>query len=579
LNLAPNSSGKWGLVARLTLFAILTSLLGCAGFWRDGFSVVFGNEQHATGPDQAEAYAHFLASVIHERHGEYKQAAAELVKATQNAPDSPTLTLRLIRNRLKIEDYSGALASAKRAVEQIPGNANLWIVLGEIQHQLNQNDESVESFKQAIQLDPDNVMGLGGLVSVEESSNDFVAAADIYKKLAEKLPNSASVQFQLGLSLARINANDEARAALSRALELRPELARANYMLGVMDMDAGANEDAVKHLSIYVQSSPDDARARENLAGALGRLGRFEEAIPILAPVLEGEETETRHFIEASYLLLRAGHCAKAEETLPAEGAPAFGSILRALARKASGEPARPILETLDSISTDIDDECKQYLNEILFLFGKAQAGEYFISALSEERNAGVRSKCLDIVLSKTYIGLERKEEAEKILLEALDRCGSDKSLHYCLAILYEDSKRISDAEKHLKECLVLDPDNPEILNFLGYMYADNNIKLDEAKALLEKALKSDPESPYYLDSLGWIYYRKGNADRAIELIEKSIQLMDQDDAELRDHLGDAFLLKGDKEKAVAEWKRAIRLNPKLEGLKEKLERCEKTAP
>jgi tetratricopeptide (TPR) repeat protein len=562
---------------RMVTFVTLASMFGCASFWREGFAAVFGGEQTAKSSDRAEAFSHFLAAMVYERHGRFDKASDELNKAAANAPDSATLTLRLIRTRLKHQDYEGALAAAERAVQQIPNNANLWIVRGEIQHQLKRDDKAVESFQKAITIDPENVMGLGALVSVQESTNDFVAAADIYRKLAELTPDSAVVQFQLGLSLARINEPEGARAALKRALDLRPDLARAHFMLGILDMEAEDNAAAAEHLATYIKNSPEDARARENLAGVLGRLKRYGEASDALAAILSGQDAAARRHIEATYLLLRAGRYKEADEMIPADGALAFGAILRALARKGMGEPHRPLLESLDAIETDIDKECGQFLNELLYLFGKADAGDYLISALGEERKEGIQSKTLDIFFARVLMALDRQQEAESVLLDALNRYGPDKQLHYCLAVIYEGAKRIEDAEKHLKEYLKLQPDDPDVLNFLGYLYADYNFKLDEAEALLKKALAIDPDNGFYLDSLGWVYYRKGDADRAIEFIQRAIRSMENDDAELRDHLGDAYLLKGDVDKALAEWKRAQRLDPKLERVKPKIEQHEKT--
>ena len=69
------------------------------------------------------------------------------------------------------------------------------------------------------------------------------------------------------------------------------------------------------------------------------------------------------------------------------------------------------------------------------------------------------------------------------------------------------------------------------------------------------------------------MYYRRGNADKAIEYIRRAIVAMDHDDAILRDHLGDAYLMKGDKKRAVSEWRRARRLDPKLDGVQEKIDK------
>jgi len=573
----PNAR-KMEIIFRTAVFVMVISMLGCTSFWRDGFAAVFGGSEPRKSSVRADAFAHFLAATVYERQGQYDKATEELNKAGELAPNSPTLSLRLIRSRVRAQDYEGAARAAERAVQQVPNNANLWIVLGEIYHQLKQYDKAVESFQKAIQIDPENVLGLGALVSVEESTNDFVAAADIYKKLSELTPNSAAVHFQLGLSLARINDSENARKELKRAIELKPDLARAHYMLGILEMEAGDNAPAAEHLATYLKDSGKDVRARENYAGVLGRLKRYGEAMEELRAILSDEEGATRHGIEAMYVLLRGGRYKEADEMLPAEGAPAFGAILRALARKGMGEPYRPILESLDAIDTKVDEEYSQFLGELLYLFGKSDTGEFFLSAFDDAQKEGIQSKTLDIFHARVLMGLDRNDEAEAVLTAALNRYGSDKSLHYCLAIVYEDSKRVDEAEKQLKEYLKLEPDDPEVLNFLGYLYADHNFKLDEAETLLKRALAIDPGNGFYLDSLGWVYYRKGDADKAVDLIRKSILAMENDDAEVRDHLGDAYLLKGDVQQALEEWKRAQRLDPKKEGIREKIDQYEKSA-
>ncbi len=525
---------------------------------------------------RAESYSRFLAAVMLEHNGDFNQAIDNLERAAALAPESTTLNLRLIRIFVRIQDYADARKIAERTLEQNPDNANLWIVYGEILQQLKQTDKAVEAFQKAIELDPENVMGYGALVAVEESTNDFVAAVDIYQRLAKLRPDVGPIHYQLGLSLARINDAAGARKEFERALELMPKLARAHFMLGVICLEAGENEAAALHLAAYVKTTPDDARAKESLAGALGRLKRYDDAIVLLKHLASSKEPEPRYNIEAMYMMIRAGRCADVDEMAPADGAPIFGSLMRALARKGMNEPDKPILDTLDAIPGDIDAECTAYLNELLYLFGRDETAGYFIEAFESARAEGVESKSLDIALARTLMRVDKNEAAEKVLAASLARWGSDVSLHYCLAVVYDNLDRVSETEAQLEAYLKLKPDDPEVLNFLGYFYAEHNMKLDRAEELLKRALDIDPENGFYLDSLGWVYYKRGDADRAIELIRKAILASDNDDVELRSHLGDAYLLKGDIEKAVAEWKRAQRLNPKFEGLQEKLDKYAK---
>jgi tetratricopeptide (TPR) repeat protein len=322
---------------------------------------------------RAEAINHYIAATLYEQRGQFDSAITEMQEAAKREPDSPTLCVRLIRAYLHKQDYENARIMAEKAVGQRPENANLWIVLGEIYHQLGRSDDAVQAFQKAIATDPGNILGYGALVSVEEGANDLVAAVDIYKKLAELTPGAAGVHFQLGLCLARMNDAEGAKIALKRALELNPALIRAVYLLGVICLDTGATSQAAEYLTRYIENVPEDVQARENLAGAFARMKKFPEAIGAILPIFSGQKTEPRHYLEMMYLLLRAERYKEAEEMLPPEGLPFLGSLLRAFARKGVGEPYLPIVNTLDAIEGDLDAECTGGLNELLHLFGREE--------------------------------------------------------------------------------------------------------------------------------------------------------------------------------------------------------------
>jgi Flp pilus assembly protein TadD len=214
--------------------------------------------------------------------------------------------------------------------------------------------------------------------------------------------------------------------------------------------------------------------------------------------------------------------------------------------------------------------ETSQYLNPLLYLFGQEEVGQLLASEFEALRSEGVRSQRLEILTGRVYMLRERYAEAEPALLRALE-LGDNKWPHFYLGLVYDELDRFRDAEKHLKACLALDPNDPEIMNNLGYIYAVQDTKLDEAERLLSQALELEPNNGFYLDSLGWVHYRKGEPDKAIEYIRRALSALERDDAILRDHLGDAYLLKGETVRALGEWKRARRLDPKLEGVQEKI--------
>ncbi|HUW59973.1 MAG TPA: tetratricopeptide repeat protein [Candidatus Bathyarchaeia archaeon] len=540
-----------------------------------------GRGSSATGFDpprksrpRAEAFSHFLAATMLERRGAMDEAITEMRAAADLQPDSSSLTLRLIRAYVRNQDYDNARDMAERAVTQIPDNANLWVVLGEIYHQLNNYDKAVEAFQKAIEIDPENVLGYGALVSIEEKTNDLVAALDIYQRLARMTPNSAGVHFQLGLCLVRINDNENALPSLERALELNPNLIRAHYLIGAIHLENGDNEKAVDHLEQYLDQSnlPDAEQAREQLAAVFARMGRYDDSLEQLDLLIESKATLSRHHLERMYVLLRAGKAPQALEVVPPDDMPILGAFFRALARKKIGEPYQAAVQALDTVDGNVDEETRSFLNELLYLYSDNDAGKFLVSELTALRGEGIRSNAVDLLLARTLINLERYEEAIPVLEGVLEHDGPQHAAHFDLATCYELLEKPVEAETHLKACLEIEPNDPEIMNFLGYMYAVNKMKLDEAEKLLVRALEIDPDNGYYLDSLGWIYYQMGNPDKALDFLKKAVLASESDDAELRDHLGDIYLLKGDTERALAEWRRANRLNPKLEGVKEKID-------
>lgn len=541
---------------------------------------VGANGKLAFGPlaprtDRAAAMGHYITSVYLERLGRIPEAFEELKQVPELDKTAVYPSLRLIRTFVRAQEFDKARVLAENAVQQIPDNPALWIMLGEVYHQLKQYDEAIDAFNKAIALNPDNVHGYGALAEVLETTNDLVSSLEIYEKLVKLNPDSAGLQFQLGATLVRMNDREGAVEAFKKTIALNPGFSQARYMLGTLYLELNRPEESVHELATYIAQRAGDSRALEVLAGALGRLGRNEEALATLRAVLATESALPKHHVLASLLLLRAGKPVEAEQAAPPT-APIYGTLMRALARKAQGLPYQPLIESLDTAESDVDQESVEILNDLIYLLGKDIGGAWLYDEFTKLQEGVTTSRTLTMARARILFGLDRYQEAAAILEGLLADGPADKTLLYYLSDANEKLKNISLAEKYLLAYLELDPANPEMLNFLGYMYADQNMKLDDAEKLIRKALDADPGNPYYLDSLGWVYYRRGKGKEAVEAIQQAIHGMNSDDAILRDHLGDAYLLNGEPQKAVGEWKRALRLDPKLKGVQEKISQHDK---
>jgi len=125
---------------------------------------------------------------------------------------------------------------------------------------------------------------------------------------------------------------------------------------------------------------------------------------------------------------------------------------------------------------------------------------------------------------------------------------------------------------KHLKKVIEINPKHADALNYLGYSYAEKGINLEDAHSLINRALDLKPDSGYIIDSLGWVFYKLGKYDEALKNLLRASEIV-KDDPVILEHVGDVYNSVGQKENAKKYWEKAIELNEKEEGLKERVEK------
>ena len=136
----------------------------------------------------------------------------------------------------------------------------------------------------------------------------------------------------------------------------------------------------------------------------------------------------------------------------------------------------------------------------------------------------------------------------------------------YFRGICYERSKQWPKSEADLKKALELFPEQPHVLNYLGYSWIDQGINLDEGMDMIKRAVQQRPDDGYIVDSLGWAYYRIGNYEEAVHQLERAIELKPEDPT-INDHLGDAYWRVGRVLEAKFQWAHARDLKPDPEDL------------
>lgn len=193
---------------------------------------------------------------------------------------------------------------------------------------------------------------------------------------------------------------------------------------------------------------------------------------------------------------------------------------------------------------------------------GRTGEAETLLRAMADERPDNISALA---TLADMQRGHSRFAEAAVVYQEAIDRVGTPESRHwsifYAMGIALERSKRWGQAEQALLKALELSPDQPLVMNYLGYSWADQGVKLEEAVVMVQKAVDLRPADGYVIDSLGWAHFRMGNYEEALKHLERATELRPEDPV-INEHLGDVYWKVGRRLESCFQWRHALTLDP-----------------
>jgi tetratricopeptide (TPR) repeat protein len=501
-----------------------------------------------------------------------------------------------------------AIEQYQKIAELVPNDIEAWLILGRLQKVAQNSVESEAAFKKALELDPDNEDALTGLAMVYSDLGDGRRASELLAKVVEKSPNLRTLT-SLAAAYEQMREYALAAETLRRASELAPEngeIKRAmaqNYLMAdQIDEALGIYEQLVKedprdaqsHLrlsQIYRQQRKfDKAREANEEAKRLdpGNLeaiyndvniyeaeGRNEDAVRALKELLDStaksaytasEKANRAIFLERLGLLYRRQHrtedAVKVFQELGALDEEQYGA--RAAAQvidtwRQAHEMKRALAESETAL--------KKYPKERVVLVTRASvladAGRVDEAVdIVKSLLGGTNDREVWLTLAQVYEKGKRYEEMGKAIDEADKLSVSDEEkeiVYFMRGAMYEKMKDYEASEAQFRKVLEINPDSASALNYLGYMLADRNVRLEEALEMIQKAVDQEPNNGAYLDSLGWVYYRLGRLEDAEHWLKRALATADRDPA-INDHLGDVYFKQGKLRDAISQWEIALRL-------------------
>ena len=489
-----------------------------------------------------EALGHYLQGRLLEERGDSEQALNEFYRALLLDFHASEVARRVSEVSARMGEAQRSLEFADRALALDPDDArSLWLK-GAALFNLGRAQESLEFLRAAVDHDSSQVEYLRTLARVGEHVDRVDLVARAYERIVDLEDDDGEAWFQLAAARARLGEVAAAGRALAQAVELNPLRPGVFFLQGWVEEGLGHPRQAIDLYRRHLEIHATDQVTRRRLVGLLARQGRYAEAYREARVVSQArpEDPEARE-LEAD-LAFRAGQPTEGKalveklERQAAEDPERLERVIGILSRNGRGRTAVTVADVWS------DRHPSDARSPLLAARARAMAGETEAAIPFALKAVDTLPDSLAprVLLARLYQGRDRFGDAEQVWKDAAGKFPDRLELILDLALCREKLGDIDGAEQSVREALRREPENPTVLNFLGYLLADHNRRLDEALGMIRRAVEKDPDNGAFVDSMGWVYYRLGRLQDARKELERAVNLTGGD-AVVHEHLGDVY--------------------------------------
>ncbi len=434
-------------------------------------------------------------------------------------------------------EHDKAAAAMRSALVLQPGSARAYQILGDISTRQEKPEEAIASYRKALESDPGNVrvrLGLGEVLYDQRQTEEALAEAE------NILRADAQNRYALDLkarSLRDLRRFDEADAVADQLIAGDKSDLKSSYLKVTI---AEQRRDHAKAAALLEEllarpASPEDATTRRvfhvHLGFAYQQMQRYDDAAQQFARAI-------------------------------ASGPPPDANLLtfHAEALSLAGKKDDALGATRTARARFPDDSDLAVLEATLLREkGDMPAATAIITTVREKAGAEPKEKARVLArVADFYRRAGDFPQAEGVLRQALVVEPKSLATLFQLGAVLERQKRHDAAESVFREALAIEPESAPVLNYLGYMNADRNVRVEEAYTLIQKAVDIDPQSAAYQDSLGWALYRLNRLEAAEQAVRRALE-RDGNNAVILDHLGDILAKRGHVAEALSYWQKAMK--------------------
>ncbi|MDD5687774.1 MAG: tetratricopeptide repeat protein [Elusimicrobia bacterium] len=488
--------------------------------------------------NEASAYYYYLLGNIAEIKGDLKNAIKEYKYSTSYDADSLYVKKQLANLYILTGDIKSAYDIVSKILKTQPDDKSIIELMAEISVYQKKPEEAVSFYERILSTEPANKNALYNLGVLYSDLKKYEKAILYFEKYLQIVPESPEIYVNIGILYQKLNSPVESELYLKKAQEMD-----ANSIVPLVALANMYEEkkDYKKALELYdklLKVFPDDLELMLKT---------------VVIYILEGDLISAKKYLE------------EAKKVFPKNYLIDYYYGLIAIDEK------------------DYQG-AMDYFNESIKLnkkFPEPHIQKGYLFALQENEKQSIKSyeKAIELgsdvagvyfLLALNYETLNNFKKAETYLKKAINLEPDNLKFHFELVIVLDKLKKSAQVEQELFKLIEIDSTSALAYNYLGYTWADRNIRLEEAEKYIKIALATESENPAYLDSLGWVYYRQKKYDESQLLLEKASKIID--DPLIYEHLGDCYLALDNVQMAVDSWETSLLLE-KNKSVKDKIKK------
>lgn len=524
------------------------------------------------------AYGSYLAARHAERDFAVSEAATMFARVLAEDPNNPDLVRRTVYLMAAAGRIEEAAKLADRLTKAKPEERLGNLILSVRAAKLGRYKEATARLRPLPEQGPNQILLPLLRGWYEYASGDRAGGLKALEPLTKLEGYSNFYYLHSGLMLEMMGRADDAAKRYGKALEggESPGL-RMIFAIGLFYERSGRGAQAIKLYESFLKDRPDSLtiqlalerakKGRKPDAFARTPADAIAEALFDIASPLRQGRGQRQAIVYAQLALYLRPNFAPAQVLI--------ATIYEASEQFEAAAAYYGKVPTSSPLSWDARLSQVRLLDEL-------KRRDEAIKLL--ERMADERPERWDalVALGELLRSAERFDDAVAVYDRAVKRIPKLEARHWSLlyarGIALERSKQWARAEKDFLKALEFEPDQPHVLNYLGYSWVERGEHLDRARKMIEKAVALRRNDGYITDSLGWVLYRMGKFEEAVKHLERAVELRPQDPT-INDHLGDAYWMVGRQHEAEFQWRRALSLEPEKDQIPTIESKIEKGLP